>query len=59
MSISLPDIGHVATTQVDGLQIRLARGGQSGGIPILLTSPWPESITPSVGSCRRSRHWDH
>jgi len=44
MSTSLPDIGHVATAQVDGLQIRLARSGQSGGIPILLTSPWPESI---------------
>jgi hypothetical protein len=41
MSTSLPDIGHVATAQVDGLQIRLARSGQSGGIPILLTSPWP------------------
>ena len=44
MSTSLPDIGHVATSQVDGLEIRLARGGQSDGVPILLTSPWPESI---------------
>ncbi len=35
MSSSLPDIG---------LKIRLARGGRSDGIPILLTSPWPESI---------------
>ena len=41
MSTSLPDIGHVTTSQVDGLEIRLARGGQSDGVPILLTSPWP------------------
>ena len=42
MSTSLP--GHVTISQVDGLEIRLARGGQSDGVPILLTSPWPESI---------------
>ena len=44
MSAGLPDIGHVATSQVDGLAIRLARGGRSDGVPLLLTSPWPESI---------------
>jgi len=44
MSADLPDIGHVAISHVDGLKIRLARGGRSDGVPILLTSPWPESI---------------
>jgi pimeloyl-ACP methyl ester carboxylesterase len=44
VSTSLPDIGHVTTSQVDGLEIRLTRGGQSDGVPMLLTSPWPESI---------------
>jgi len=44
MSSTLPDIGRVTTSQIDGLEIRLARGGRSDGIPILLTSPWPESI---------------
>jgi len=41
MSISLPAIAHVITSQVDGLEIRLTRGGQSDGVPMLLTSPWP------------------
>jgi len=44
MSSGLPDIGQVNTIQIGGLEIRLARGGRSDGIPILLTSPWPESI---------------
>jgi len=44
MSAGLPHIGHIATTQVDGLEIRLARCGRADGVPILLTSPWPESI---------------
>jgi hypothetical protein len=44
MSTRLPDIGHVTEAQVDGLEIRLARGGRSEGVPVLLTSPWPESI---------------
>jgi pimeloyl-ACP methyl ester carboxylesterase len=44
VSTSLSDIGHVTTSHVDGLEIRLARGGRSDGVPILLTSPWPESI---------------
>src|SRR5882757_7334074 len=42
MSPSLPYIGKIATAQVDGLEIRLARGGRSEGVPIVLTSPWPE-----------------
>ena len=44
MSSSLPDIGQVSTTQIGGLEIRLARSARAVGIPILLTSPWPESI---------------
>jgi hypothetical protein len=35
MSACLPDIGHVATSQVDSLAIRLARGGRSDGVPLL------------------------
>jgi pimeloyl-ACP methyl ester carboxylesterase len=44
MSSSLPDIGKIATAKIDGLEIRYARSGKSAGVPILLTSPWPESI---------------
>ena len=44
MSTSLPYIGKIDTAQVDGIEIRLARGGRSEGVPIVLTSPWPESI---------------
>jgi pimeloyl-ACP methyl ester carboxylesterase len=40
----LPDIGHVTTEIIDGLRIRLSRSGRSDGLPVLLTSPWPESI---------------
>ncbi|MGC1458946.1 MAG: alpha/beta hydrolase [Steroidobacteraceae bacterium] len=40
----LPNIGHVTTEIIDGLRIRLSRNGLSDGIPILFTSPWPESI---------------
>jgi len=43
-SNGLPDIGQLCTSQVHGLEIRFTRGGQSDGVPILLTSPWPESI---------------
>jgi pimeloyl-ACP methyl ester carboxylesterase len=32
------------TITLDGLSLRIVRGGQSEGTPILLTSPWPESI---------------
>ena len=41
---SLPNIGTVATAEIDGLSIRYAQAGISKGIPILLTAPWPESI---------------
>lgn len=41
---NLPNIGRVATTEIDGLLIRYAQEGVSEGTPILLTSPWPESI---------------
>ena len=41
---TLPNIGSIATAEIDGLLIRFARMGVSKGIPILLTSPWPESI---------------
>jgi pimeloyl-ACP methyl ester carboxylesterase len=44
MSTSLPDIGNIATARIDGLEIRYARSGKSDGMPVLLTSPWPESI---------------
>jgi pimeloyl-ACP methyl ester carboxylesterase len=44
MSSDLPDIGDVTTTKIDGVDIRFSRSGQSEGIPVLLTSPWPESI---------------
>jgi pimeloyl-ACP methyl ester carboxylesterase len=44
MSDDLPDIGSVETTQIDGLRIRFARTGRTDGMPVLLTSPWPESI---------------
>jgi pimeloyl-ACP methyl ester carboxylesterase len=29
---------------VDGLRIRIARSGRADGIPMLFTSPWPESL---------------
>src|ERR1700751_1263050 len=40
----LPAIGNATTEILDGLRIRLARSGRSDGVPILFTSPWPESI---------------
>jgi pimeloyl-ACP methyl ester carboxylesterase len=39
-----PDIGTLATTEIDGLSVRYARSGASKGVPIFLTAPWPESI---------------
>jgi pimeloyl-ACP methyl ester carboxylesterase len=44
MSTTLPDIGDIATARIDGLDIRYARSGAPDGVPVLLTSPWPESI---------------
>jgi pimeloyl-ACP methyl ester carboxylesterase len=40
----LPDIGVIKTDEIDGLNIRYATAGVSGGVPVLLTAPWPESI---------------
>ncbi len=40
----LPNIRNVATTEIDGLKIRFAKAGNSTGIPVFLTAPWPESI---------------
>lgn len=44
MHHDLPDIGAVEFAEIEGLRIRLARSGANHGIPVLLTSPWPESI---------------
>jgi len=44
MSKILPEIGEVSEIEIDGVSTRLARGGTSSGIPVMLTSPWPESI---------------
>lgn len=41
---NLPDIGLVSTETIDGLRIRLSRSGRADGVPVLFTSPWPESI---------------
>jgi pimeloyl-ACP methyl ester carboxylesterase len=40
----LPDIGRISTETIDGLRIRLSRSGRADGVPVLFTSPWPESI---------------
>jgi pimeloyl-ACP methyl ester carboxylesterase len=40
----LPDIGSVSIIEVDGLSIRYAKAGDTKSLPVLLTSPWPESI---------------
>jgi pimeloyl-ACP methyl ester carboxylesterase len=40
----LPNVGAVSTAEIDGLTIRYAQNGELGGIPIVLTAPWPESI---------------
>ena len=37
-------IAQLATRDVDGLSIRYAEAGNPHGMPILLLSPWPESI---------------
>jgi len=41
---SLPEIGKITTSTIDGLAIRYAQAGTTGGIPVILTAPWPESI---------------
>jgi pimeloyl-ACP methyl ester carboxylesterase len=37
-------IGPLDHKTIDGLKIRFARGGTADGNPILLLSPWPESL---------------
>lgn len=44
MNSVLPDIGKISYVEVDDLNIRIATGGRSDGIPVVITSPWPESI---------------
>ena len=44
MSGDLPSLGPVSMTRVDALEVRVVRAGPTTGIPVLLTSPWPESI---------------
>ena len=44
MNNDLPNIGQISTIRVDDLQLRVARSGATTGTPVLLTSPWPESI---------------
>jgi pimeloyl-ACP methyl ester carboxylesterase len=39
--ISIDDVEFV---EVDGLKIRFQRNKVEGGIPVVLTSPWPESL---------------
>lgn len=41
---SLPNIGTVSTTEIDGLSIRYAQAGTSNELPVVLTAPWPESL---------------
>ena len=42
--MELPNIGAIEHITVDGLQIRVARTGRNDGLPILMLSPWPESM---------------
>jgi pimeloyl-ACP methyl ester carboxylesterase len=44
ISNHLPDIGKVTWLRIADLEVRVANYGKSVGVPILLTSPWPESI---------------
>ena len=30
--------------EIDGLNVRYARAGRENGVPVLLTTPWPESL---------------
>ncbi len=40
----LPGVGQVSTEVVDGLRIRISRSGPADQMPVLFTSPWPESL---------------
>jgi pimeloyl-ACP methyl ester carboxylesterase len=41
---NITSIGTPVFAEIDGLSIRYIQAGKPGGIPVLLTSPWPESI---------------
>jgi len=38
------DFGDVKWLEVDGLKVRYLKGPERTGVPLLLTSPWPESL---------------
>src|ERR1700728_4103146 len=38
------DIGTASFIEVDGLKLRFLRSNGGRGIPVMLTSPWPESL---------------
>ena len=40
----IPSPSEAARIEVDGLSIRYLRGGSPAGVPLVLLSPWPESI---------------
>ena len=44
MPAHLPDVGSVEFATINGLHVRYARSGPKEGFPVLLTSPWPESL---------------
>ncbi len=44
MKSVLPDIGNISYVEIDGVSVRIDTGGRSDGIPVVITSPWPESI---------------
>lgn len=44
MNDRLPDIGRLEIATINGLRIRFARSGTTEGVPVVLTSPWPESL---------------
>ncbi|MBO9127773.1 MULTISPECIES: alpha/beta fold hydrolase [unclassified Rhizobium] len=44
MPSALPDIGEISNIEIDGVNVRIASGGRTDGIPVVLSSPWPESI---------------
>lgn len=44
MRDQLPTLGTLTTEDIDGLRVRIARKRGKAGIPVVLFSPWPESI---------------
>jgi pimeloyl-ACP methyl ester carboxylesterase len=42
--MTLPNIGEIEHVEVDGLKIRVCHCGRADGLPIVMLSPWPESI---------------